>query len=68
EIMRSHQVRRLPVVDDDELVGVVSLNDLARESERELGRKGRELSTQEVAITLAAVCEPHRKAALTVAA
>jgi hypothetical protein len=33
------------------LVGIVSLNDLARESEREMGRKGRELSAQEVAVT-----------------
>lgn len=27
--MSSHQVRRLPVIDDDQLVGVVSLADLA---------------------------------------
>lgn len=68
EVMRSHRVRRLPVVDGGgNLVGIVSLNDLARESEREAGRKGRELSAQEVAVTLAAVCEPHRKGVLTVA-
>jgi CBS domain-containing protein len=69
EIMRSRQVRRLPVLDaSGNLVGLVSLNDLARESEREVGRKGRELSAQEVAVTLAAVCEPHRKGALTAVA
>ena len=31
EKMREHAVRRLPVIDDDQLVGVVSLGDLAIE-------------------------------------
>jgi CBS domain-containing protein len=61
EIMRSGQVRRLPVIDSEaSLVGIVSLNDLARLAEREIGRKNRDLSAQEVAATLAAVCEPRR--------
>jgi CBS domain-containing protein len=69
EIMRSRQVRRLPVLDaSGNLVGLVSLNDLARESEREVGRKGRQLSGEEVAVTLAAVCGPHRNGALTTVA
>src|SRR6185369_13648112 len=52
EIMRSGQVRRLPVIDSAAcLVGLVSLNDLARLAEREIGRKTRELSTQEVTAT-----------------
>ena len=68
ETMRSHQVRRLPVLDaDGQLVGIVSLNDLARESEREAGRKGREVSAQEVTATLAAICEPRRPAELIAA-
>jgi CBS domain-containing protein len=69
ETMRSRQIRRLPVLDsNDALVGMVSLNDLAREGAREAGRKGKEISAQEVMSTLAAVCEPHRKGTLTVAA
>jgi CBS domain-containing protein len=35
DIMGSHAVRRLPVVDDNEVVGIVSLGDLARRSEPE---------------------------------
>jgi hypothetical protein len=50
------------------LVGIVSLNDLALESARESGRKGREISGQEVSATLAAICEPRGKRTLTVAA
>jgi CBS domain-containing protein len=60
EIMRSGQVRRLPVIDADGcLVGIVSLNDLARLAEREIGRKNRDLSAQEVTATLAAIGTPR---------
>ncbi len=61
-LMKKNQVRRLAVIDDKgALVGVVSINDLALEAERELGvRKGApELGETEVAETLAAICE-HR--------
>jgi CBS domain-containing protein len=69
EIMRTQKVRRLPVLDSNGLLcGVVSLNDVAREAEREVGRKGREVSAQEVSATLAAICEPRRPVALTAAA
>jgi CBS domain-containing protein len=69
ETMRSRKVRRLPVLDSStKLVGIVSLNDLALESARETGRKGREVSGQEVSATLAAICEPRTGRALTVAA
>src|SRR5688572_16421717 len=61
EIMRSGQVRRLPVIDSDAcLVGIVSLNDLARLAGHEIGRKNRDLSAQEVTATLAAIGEPRR--------
>jgi CBS domain-containing protein len=61
EVMRSGQVRRLPVIDSDgSLVGIVSLNDLALLAEREIGRKSRDLSAQEVTATLAAICTPRR--------
>jgi len=64
ETMRQYQVRRLPVIDSRGLLrGMVSLNDLAHEAERQLGHKGRQLSPQEVSATLAAVCTPraHRE-------
>lgn len=49
----------MPVVDSDScLVGIVSLNDLALLAEREVGRKNRDLSAQEVTATLAAICAP----------
>ncbi len=60
-IMRSKQVRRLPVIDSEgSLVGIVSLTDLARLAEREIGRRKRDLSTAEVAVTLAAVGAPRQ--------
>jgi CBS domain-containing protein len=69
ETMRSRQVRRLPVLDaNGGLAGIVSLNDLAREAQREVGRKGRELTGQEVSATLAAVCAPRFERSLTAAA
>ena len=69
ETMRSQQVRRLPVLDaNGNLAGIVSLNDLAREAQREVGRKGRELTGQEVSATLAAVCAPRIERSLTAAA
>jgi CBS domain-containing protein len=33
DLMGSHAVRRLPVVEDNEVIGIVSLGDLARRSE-----------------------------------
>ena len=56
-IMRSNQVRRIPVVDEhNRVVGILSLNDLAREAAKEAGRKKREVTPAEVASTLEAVC------------
>jgi CBS-domain-containing membrane protein len=69
DTMRSHQLRRLSVLDlDGKLVGLLSMNDLAREAERETGRKAREVSAQEVTTTLAAVCARRTSVALTAAA
>jgi CBS domain-containing protein len=59
EIMRSKQVRRLPVVDaQGALVGLLSLGDVARY----VGQHGRTASgqaQQRIAETLAAICEPR---------
>jgi CBS-domain-containing membrane protein len=61
EVMRSGQVRRLPVIDSQGcLVGIVSLNDLALLAQREAGRKNRDLSAQEITATLAAICAPRQ--------
>jgi len=60
EMMRKHQVRRLPVVDDDQkLVGILSLNDLVREAEREVETQLPEITVKEVADTLAVVYKPR---------
>jgi CBS domain-containing protein len=65
ETMRAHQVRRLPVVNGGgNLVGIISLNDLSQEAERQAGRRARELTGQEVTATLAAVGAPRREAAI----
>jgi len=53
KIMAKNKIRRIPVVDDSNRpIGMVSLNDLAL-------AKSREVPAQELAVTLAAICE-HR--------
>jgi CBS domain-containing protein len=47
--MQGHQIRRLPVVEDGRLVGVLSLNDIS------LATDGRGASPEDVAETLAAI-------------
>jgi CBS-domain-containing membrane protein len=64
EIMQREQMHRLPVVDADKrLVGLLSLNDLAREAadERFLLDKG--LGLDEVALTLARISAHRQHAA-----
>jgi len=61
--MRSHQVRRLPVVDDEgHLCGILSLADIAQRAAREAkGKAGtKQISFSEVGETLAAVSTPRR--------
>lgn len=65
EIMRKRRVRRLPVVDlDGHLVGLISLNDLARESVRQQTRVQKDLTPRDVSATLAAICQPRQPAIL----
>lgn len=60
EIMRTHQLRRLPVIDGSgTLCGIITINDLAREAEREEGRRRHEVTPQEVTVTLAAIGAPR---------
>lgn len=58
-VMAEHQVRRLPVVDaNDSVVGVLSLNDIVREGQRERSLTSKELHSDEVLQTLAQICQP----------
>ncbi len=69
EIMRANQIRRLPVVDaEGRLLGIISLNDIAREAERERTRRRKEVTTDEIGLTLAAICKPHSERAVAAAA
>ena len=68
-LMRDNQVRRLPVVDQNEhLVGTLSLNDVAREAQREAAAGTAEVTREGVSETLASVCEPRTSGEMAVAA
>jgi CBS domain-containing protein len=59
QIMRTHQIRRLPVVDGaNRLMGIVSLNDIARTASAEAHQRRREVTNEEVGSTLASISEP----------
>jgi CBS domain-containing protein len=62
EIMRGARLRRLPVLDDDgNLVGMVTLADLAREAQRETAMPERDISEKAVAHALAEICHQHHR-------
>jgi CBS-domain-containing membrane protein len=55
--MRNARVRRLPVIDDQgNLIGMLSLADIAREAAAEQSQSKREVTELEVNDTLAAIC------------
>jgi CBS domain-containing protein len=59
--MRVAQIRRLPVVDDSEqLLGILSLSDIASGFLSGRGAKKRAVTGTELSETLAAICEPRR--------
>ena len=59
-LMRDHKIRRLPVIDEHgDLVGLLSLNDLALQFGREKLSRQKEVRGSELAETLAAVCQPR---------
>jgi CBS domain-containing protein len=59
--MRTHKIRRLPVIDHEgQLAGILSLNEIVLRSHR-VARKSGDLTYEDVATTLKAVCE-HRQA------
>ncbi len=60
ELMRTRKVRRLPVVENGRLVGLVTLSDLARNTGR--NGKSRGVEVAEVSRVLASICEPRASA------
>lgn len=62
-MMRRAQIHRLPVVDDaGQLLGVLSLADIARESARKAGTPARGVTAVEIGETLAAIHQPRQQA------
>lgn len=58
ETMASRRVRRLPVLDGDRLVGMISMNDVLTHTE---GRS--HPPTREILAALRAICQPRRRQA-----
>lgn len=59
-VMREAQLRRLPVIDQDSrLVGILSINDIAREAERAREERRPNVTFGEVGLTLSAVSQPR---------
>jgi CBS domain-containing protein len=57
-IMKTNQVRRLPVLDDaGNLVGIISLDDIAREARCQREAMIRDVNEAEVGKTLAGICD-----------
>jgi CBS domain-containing protein len=68
-IMKERKVRRVPVIDETgHLEGLLSMNDIARESARELKSRSPEVPARELVSTLASICEPRHAGAIAVAA
>jgi CBS-domain-containing membrane protein len=58
-VMRDNKIRRLPVLDaHGRLDGIISLADIVREAERERNRPQKEVGADEIAQTLATICQP----------
>lgn len=60
-MMAEKQVRRLPVVDEEgKVIGVLSLNDVAREAQRELGLRSPEVDSHALSSALGRISAPRR--------
>jgi len=51
ETMSKNQIRRLPVIENNEIVGILTIGDLA---------KNNDVSTKDVGITMECICEYHK--------
>jgi CBS-domain-containing membrane protein len=61
-MMADRQVRRLPVLDaEGRLVGLLSLNDIARDLARPKAASARAATTDGVARTLSSICQAHHE-------
>jgi len=61
-LMRQKQIRRVPVLDDDrQLVGILSLADIATQSQSFGERAENDLAPSAVASTLANICRPRQQ-------
>lgn len=59
-LMRNNQIRRLPITDrNGQLLGMVSLNDLARKAAQDRLLSSPQVSGSTVVVTLAAISEPR---------
>jgi CBS domain-containing protein len=57
QLMRAHQIRRIPILDRDRRpLGLLSLADIVRATDRQKGRAPSEVAAEEVAVTLADIC------------
>jgi CBS domain-containing protein len=61
-IMRTNQIRRLPVIEHGRLVGILSLADIAREAGRGGARRDRDLAPDEITSTLSGIVQPSSPA------
>ena len=69
KMLEENQVRRLPVLDqDDHLVGLVSLADLAGEAAREHAQPRKDVTDAQIAEAIEAITQPRQPAALASAA
>jgi CBS-domain-containing membrane protein len=60
QTMQRAQVHRLPVVDDaDQLLGIISLADIARETSRGIGSRRQEVTATELGETIKAIRKPR---------
>ncbi len=50
-VMEENQIRRLPVIEDDKIVGILSIGDLARNEE---------ILTEDVGYTVECICEDNQ--------
>jgi CBS domain-containing protein len=68
KVMETNQIRRLPVVDqDDRLVGIISLADIAREAQHEHGVKRAEISDLAIAKALETISASRSSTAVIAA-
>jgi CBS domain-containing protein len=66
-VMKAHKVRRVPVVDHRRhLVGVISMNDIAREFAREFPNRPPDLAAEAFVATHASIGEPRQMREITV--